>query len=98
MVFSSSLSLNCALKESGCRIGYEPIKMSRDHFWRSISRDTNVEVSASSPYDMMKYIIHNTLFIMNRLMLRLFASVEAYAIYHARYSRENRFLIYLFNF
>ena len=24
-------------------------KMSRDHFWRSISRDTNVEVSALSP-------------------------------------------------
>ena len=23
--------------------------MSRDHFWRSISRDTNVKVSASSP-------------------------------------------------
>ena len=25
-------------------------KMSRDHFWRSISRDTNVEVSALSPF------------------------------------------------
>ena len=24
--------------------------MSRGHFWRSISRDTNVEVSAFSPY------------------------------------------------
>ena len=44
--FSSSLSFKCALRESGCRIGYEPTKMSRDHFWRSISRDTNVEVSA----------------------------------------------------
>ena len=43
---SSSLSLKCALRESCCRIGYEPTKMSRDHFWRSISRDTNVEVSA----------------------------------------------------
>ena len=27
------------LRESGCTIGYEPTKMSRDHFWRSISRD-----------------------------------------------------------
>ena len=35
-VFSSSLSLKCALRESGCRIGYEPTNMSRDHFWRSI--------------------------------------------------------------
>ena len=25
---SSSLSLKCALMESGCKIGYEPIKMS----------------------------------------------------------------------
>ena len=25
-VFSSSLSLKCALRESGCRIGYEPTK------------------------------------------------------------------------
>ena len=45
---SSSLSLTCALRESGCRIGCEPTKMRRDHFWRSISRDTNVEVSAFS--------------------------------------------------
>ena len=43
-VFSSSLSLKCALRQSGCRIGYEPTKMSRDHFRRSISRETNVEV------------------------------------------------------
>ena len=42
----SSLSLKCATRESGCRIGYEPAKMIRDMFWRSISRDTNVEVSA----------------------------------------------------
>ena len=42
--YSSSLSLKCALRESGCRIGYERTKMSLDHFWRSISRDTNVEV------------------------------------------------------
>ena len=47
---SSSLSLKFALRESGCRIGYEPTKMSRDHFWRSISRDTNMEVSALSPF------------------------------------------------
>ena len=47
--FSSSLSLKCALRESGCRIGYEPTKMSGDRFWWSISRDTNVEVSALSP-------------------------------------------------
>ena len=47
--FLSSLSLQCVLRGSGCRIGYEPTKMSRDHFWRSISRDTNVEVSALSP-------------------------------------------------
>ena len=46
---SSSPSFKCALKESGCRIGYEPTKVSRDHLWRSISRDTNVEVSAWSP-------------------------------------------------
>ena len=44
--YSSSLSLKCALRECGCRIYYEPTKTSRDHFWRSISRDTNVEVSA----------------------------------------------------
>ena len=34
--------------------------MSRDHFWRSISRDTNVEVSALSPldkYQLCKQII-----------------------------------------
>ena len=37
-IFSSSLSLKCALRESGCRIGHELTKMSRDHFWRSISR------------------------------------------------------------
>ena len=49
VIHSSSLSLECALRESGCRIGYEPTKMIRDHFWRSISRDTNVEVSALSP-------------------------------------------------
>ena len=48
--FSSSLSLKCALRESGCRIDYEPTKMSRDPFWRSISRDTNVEISALSPF------------------------------------------------
>ena len=47
--FSSSLSLKCALRESGCRIGNESTKMSRDHFWRSISRDTSVDVSAFSP-------------------------------------------------
>ena len=46
---SSGLSLKCALRECGRRIGYEPTKMSRDDFWRSISRDTNVEVSAVSP-------------------------------------------------
>ena len=46
---SSSLSLKCALRESGCRISYEPTKMIRDHFWWSMSRDTNVEVSALSP-------------------------------------------------
>ena len=27
--------------------------MSLDHFWRSISRDTNVEVSALSPKDVI---------------------------------------------
>ena len=45
---SSSLSFKCALRESGCRIGCEPTKMSRDHFWRSISSDTNVEVIRST--------------------------------------------------
>ena len=49
IILSSSLSLKCALRESSCRIGCEPKKMSRDHFWRSISRETNVEVSALSP-------------------------------------------------
>ena len=43
---SLSHSLNYALRKSGCIIGYEPTKMSRDHFWRSISRNTNVEISA----------------------------------------------------
>ena len=52
--FPSSLSLKCALRESGCRIGYEPTKMSRDHFWLSISRDTNLEVSALSPCLVLK--------------------------------------------
>ena len=47
---SLSLSLKCALREGGCRISYEPTKMSRDHFWQSISRDINVEVSALSPF------------------------------------------------
>ena len=47
---SSSLSPKSALRESGCRIDYEPTKMSPDHFWRSIYRDTNVEVSALSRY------------------------------------------------
>ena len=42
-IHSSSLSLKFPLRESGCRIGYEPTEMSRDHFWRSISRDTDVE-------------------------------------------------------
>ena len=46
---SLHLSFKCALRESGCRIGYEPTTMNRDHFWRLISRDTNVEVSALSP-------------------------------------------------
>ena len=46
---SSSLLFKCALRESGCKFGYEPTKMNRDHFWRSISRDTNVEISALSP-------------------------------------------------
>ena len=45
LYFPSSLSLQCALRESGCRVSYEPTKMSRDHFWRSTSRDTKVEVS-----------------------------------------------------
>ena len=52
--FSSSLSLKRAVRESGCRIGYEPIKTSQDHFWWSISRDTNVEVSAFSPLFLIK--------------------------------------------
>ena len=41
-IFSPRLSLKCALRESGCRIGYEPTKMNRDHFWRSIPRDTSL--------------------------------------------------------
>ena len=46
IIHSSSLVLKCALRESGCRIGYELTKMNRDHFWRSTSNDTNLEVSA----------------------------------------------------
>ena len=48
-IHSSSLSFKYALRENGCRIGYEPTRMSRYHFWRSISRDTNMEVSALAP-------------------------------------------------
>ena len=47
---SSSLSFKCALRESGYRIGYEPTKINRDHFKRSTSMDTNVEVSALSTF------------------------------------------------
>ena len=47
-ISSLSLSFNCALRESGCRIGYEPTK----NELRSLSavdiQDTNVEVSALS--------------------------------------------------
>ena len=43
------LSILCDLRGSGCEIGYEPTKMSRYHFWHSLSRDTNVGVSALSP-------------------------------------------------
>ena len=43
--------MKCALRESGCRIGYEQTEMSRDHFWRSIPRDTNMEFSVLSPVD-----------------------------------------------
>ena len=55
LLSSSSLSLKCALMESGGRIGYEPTKMSRDPFWRSISRDTNVEASALFPWFIVKH-------------------------------------------
>ena len=99
-VFSSSLSFKCAVRESGCRIGYEQTKMSQDHFflvshvgerpwwpiqclnkeeserlrgerersifWRSISRDTNVEVSALSP--SLSLINHLTSLPQNGLM------------------------------
>ena len=46
---SLSLSLKCALRESGCRIGYDSKKMSRYHFWQSMSRDANVEVLHCPP-------------------------------------------------
>ena len=46
---SSSLTFKSALRESGCIIGYEPTIMSRDHFWGSISRDTNVGVPVDYP-------------------------------------------------
>ena len=55
---SSILSLVRALRESGRRIGYELKKMSRDHFWRSISRDTNVEVSALSLHWKVNHLGH----------------------------------------
>ena len=45
---SLSLSLKCALRESGCRIGYKPTKKELRSPMR-MSRDTNVEVSALSP-------------------------------------------------
>ena len=48
MIFHRVFPSNVLLTESGCKIGYEPTKMSRDHFWRSISSDTNMEVSALS--------------------------------------------------
>ena len=32
------------------------IKLSRDHFWRSMSRATNVEVSALSPLIMLRRV------------------------------------------
>ena len=38
---------------SGCRIGHESTK---NHFWRSISRDTNMEFSALSPIIMLNVI------------------------------------------
>ena len=59
---SSSLSFKCALRESGCRIGYEPTKMSRVHFWRSISRDINLEVSALSPPKVLRQRDKNQIF------------------------------------
>ena len=57
--YASSLSLKCALRESGCRIGYEPTKMNRHPFWRSISSDTNAEVSASYPLNKIMFISDN---------------------------------------
>ena len=56
---SSDLSFNSALREGGCRIGYEPTKVSLDHFRRSVSMGTNVEVSALSPWIIL-ICIYNT--------------------------------------
>ena len=56
---SSSLSLKCALRESGCRIGHEPTKMSRDHFWQSVSRETNVEVSALGVQSLLHQVFRS---------------------------------------
>ena len=50
-------SFKCALRESGCRIGYEPTKVNRDHFWPSISMDTNAEASALSPICSLKALL-----------------------------------------
>ena len=57
MPSSSSLSLKCALRESGCRIGYEPTRMSRGRFWRSISREINVKFLRTIEFLYVK-IIH----------------------------------------
>ena len=46
---SPSLSLRHALREIGCIIDYEPTNTNRYPFWRSISRDTNMDISALSP-------------------------------------------------
>ena len=69
---SSSLSFNCALRESGCRIGYGPTRMSRDHFRRSIPRDTNVEVSALSPSSLMKSRV--SVYCMPKTVLRMIST------------------------
>ena len=54
--FSSSPSLKCALREIDCRINYEPENESIS-FWRSISRDTNVEVSALSQINLFHFFL-----------------------------------------
>ena len=59
------------MRERGCRIGCEPMKMSRDPFRRSISRETNAEVSALFPFTVVKTSVTENVFneILNAIFM-----------------------------